>query len=89
MAGAATVEKALDVLFHLHDAAVPLGLSEIGRALDLPKSSCHRLLASLAKREMVERDEVGHYRPGTPGSTACRSWRSRSGRRRGGESVGS
>ena len=64
MAGAATVEKALDVLFHLHEAAVPLGLSEIGRALDLPKSSCHRLLASLAKREMVERDEVGHYRPG-------------------------
>ena len=63
-AGAATVEKALDVLFHLHDAGTALGLSEIGRALDLPKSSCHRLLASLVNREMVERDEVGHYRPG-------------------------
>ncbi len=64
MAGAATVEKALDVLFHLHEAAIPLGLSEIGRALDLPKSSCHRLLASLVKREMVEHDEGGLYRPG-------------------------
>ena len=64
MAGAATVEKALDVLFHLHDAGEPVGLSDIGRALDLPKSSCHRLLKSLADREMVDRDERGRYRPG-------------------------
>ena len=64
MAGAATVEKALDVLFHLHEAPIPLGLSEIGRALDLPKSSCHRLLAALVKREIVEREEGGLYRPG-------------------------
>lgn len=64
MAGAATVEKALDVLFHLHEAGSALGLSEIGRALGLPKSSCHRLLVSLVNRELVERDDVGHYRPG-------------------------
>ena len=64
MAGAATVEKALDVLFHLHDAGTPLGVSEIGRALGLPKSSCHRLLTSLLQREVVERDGVGQYRPG-------------------------
>ena len=64
MAGAATVEKALDVLFHLHDAGDPLGLTEIGRALELPKSSCHRLLASLVDREIVERDDRGRYRPG-------------------------
>ncbi len=64
MAGAATVEKALDVLFHLHEARSARGLSEIGRALDLPKSSCHRLLTSLVNREVVDRDELGHYRPG-------------------------
>ena len=64
MAGAATVEKALDVLFHLHDAGTPLGVSAIGRALGLPKSSCHRLLASMLDREVVARDEVGQYRPG-------------------------
>lgn len=64
MAGAATVEKALDVLFHLHEAGTPLGLSEIGRALSLPKSSCHRLLTSLVDREVVEQDEAGRYRPG-------------------------
>jgi len=64
MAGAATVEKALDVLFHLHAAGTALGLSEIGRDLDLPKSSCHRLLSSLVEREVVERDAGGRYRPG-------------------------
>lgn len=64
MAGAATVDKALDVLFHLHAEGRALGLTEIGRALDLPKSSCHRLLASLVEREVVDRDERGRYRPG-------------------------
>lgn len=64
MAGAATVEKALDVLFHLHAAGTALGLSEIGRDLDLPKSSCHRLLASLVERDVVEQDAAGRYRPG-------------------------
>ncbi|MFK7896930.1 MAG: IclR family transcriptional regulator [Myxococcota bacterium] len=64
MAGAATVEKALDVLFHLHEAGDALGLTEIGRALDLPKSSCHRLLSSLVARDVVEQDFAGRYRPG-------------------------
>ena len=64
MAGAATVEKAIDVLFHLHGAESALGLGEIARALGLAKSSCHRLLASLAVRDLVEQDESGRYRPG-------------------------
>lgn len=64
MAGTATVEKALDLLFHLHASGSALGLTEIGRDLGLPKSSCHRLLAALVDREIVERDEGGRYRPG-------------------------
>jgi len=64
MAGAATVEKALDVLFHLHHAEHAQGLGQIARALGLAKSSCHRLLASLVEREVVEQDEAGRYRPG-------------------------
>jgi hypothetical protein len=56
MAGAATVEKAIDVLFHLHGAESALGLGEIARALGLAKSSCHRLLASLAIRDLVEQE---------------------------------
>lgn len=64
MSGAATVEKALDVLFHLHAADAPQALGEIARALGLAKSSCHRLLATLAEREVVEQDDAGRYRPG-------------------------
>ncbi len=62
--GAGTIEKAVDVLFHLHEAAAPLGVTAIGRALGMPKSSVHRLLQSLARRELVERDSRGRYRPG-------------------------
>jgi DNA-binding IclR family transcriptional regulator len=59
-----TVEKAVDVLFHLHGAEGPRGVTAIGRALGLPKSSTHRLLAALGRRGLVERDERGRYRPG-------------------------
>jgi IclR family acetate operon transcriptional repressor len=62
--GAATVEKAIDVLFHLHERARPRGVSELARALKLPKSSLHRLLVSLRRRGLVESDERGRYRPG-------------------------
>ena len=61
---AATVEKALDVLFHLHAEPGSLGVTAIGRALGLPKSSVHRLLSTLTSRGLVERDERGLYRPG-------------------------
>jgi DNA-binding IclR family transcriptional regulator len=61
---AATVEKAIDVLFHLHERVEPWGVSELSRALCLPKSSVHRLLVSLRRRGLVESDERGRYRPG-------------------------
>ena len=58
------VEKALDVLFHLHAAAAPRGVTAIGQALGLPKSTAHRLLAALRRRDLVEREPGGQYRPG-------------------------
>jgi DNA-binding IclR family transcriptional regulator len=64
MEQAGTVEKALDVLFHLHAAAEPCGLTAIARSLGLPKSSVHRLLAALARRGLVEQDAEGRYRLG-------------------------
>jgi DNA-binding IclR family transcriptional regulator len=64
MEQATAIEKALDVLFHLHAAPAPLGVSDVGRSLGLPKSSAHRLLAALGRRGLVERDEAGRYRPG-------------------------
>jgi len=59
-----TIEKALDLLFFLHASGGARGVSEIGRALGVPKSSAHRLLASLGRRGLVEQDESGRYRPG-------------------------
>ncbi|HTF32702.1 MAG TPA: IclR family transcriptional regulator [Myxococcota bacterium] len=59
-----TVEKALDVLFHLHEAAQPRGVTAIARCLGLPKSSVHRLLAALGRRGLVEQDAEGRYRLG-------------------------
>lgn len=59
-----TIDKALELLFHLHEQAGARGVSELGRALKLPKSTAHRLLASLSRRGLVERDALGRYRPG-------------------------
>ena len=59
-----TVDKAIDILFHLHGCSEAQGVSAIGRALGLPKSSAHRLLTTLARRDLVERDGRGRYRPG-------------------------
>jgi DNA-binding IclR family transcriptional regulator len=61
---ATSIEKALDVLFFLHREREPQGVSQLARALGLPKSSAHRLLAALVRRGLVERDEGGRYRPG-------------------------
>jgi DNA-binding IclR family transcriptional regulator len=58
------VDKALDVLFFLHEAGEPLGVSDVGRGLSLPKSTAHRLLAALKRRALVEKDDAGRYRPG-------------------------
>lgn len=52
------------MLFHLHEQPTPVGVSEIARALALPKSSAHRMLASLAGHGLVEQDAAGRYRPG-------------------------
>jgi DNA-binding IclR family transcriptional regulator len=61
-----TVEKALDVLLYLHGERRACGVSEIGRALGLPRSTTHRLLAALGSRGLVERQTGGGgaYRPG-------------------------
>lgn len=59
-----TVDKAVDVLFALHAEAGALGVTALARSLGLPKSSTHRLLATLAQRGLVERGEGGRYRPG-------------------------
>jgi DNA-binding IclR family transcriptional regulator len=64
MEQATAIDKAFEVLFHLHGQADACGVSELSRALELPKSSVHRLLSALRRRELVEQDDAGRYRPG-------------------------
>jgi IclR family acetate operon transcriptional repressor len=59
-----SIEKAVDLLYHLHAAPLPVGITQLGRAVGLPKSSVHRLLASLVRRGLVQQDARGLYEPG-------------------------
>ena len=61
---ATSLDKAIDVLLALNRAPGALGVTEVGRATGLPKSSAHRLLQQLARRGLVEQDARGRYRPG-------------------------
>jgi DNA-binding IclR family transcriptional regulator len=63
MDAATSVEKALDVLLHLHAVGTG-GVSALARDLALPKSTAHRLLAALGRRGLVDQDAQGRYRPG-------------------------
>jgi IclR family transcriptional regulator, acetate operon repressor len=56
-----TVDKALRVLEVLHQARAPLALSALARALGIPKSTTHRLLASLLVARLVEQHDGGRY----------------------------
>ena len=59
-----TVEKALEILQHLHRAGAARGVSEIGRSLGLPRSTAHRLLQALGQQRLVECEGAGRYRNG-------------------------
>lgn len=59
-----TVDNAVDLLFHLAGEPGSRGVTALSGALGLPKTTTHRLLATLARRGLVERDGRGRYRPG-------------------------
>jgi IclR family acetate operon transcriptional repressor len=59
-----SLDKAVDILLELHRAGRALGVTDVGRATGLPKSSAHRLLQGLARRGLVEQEAGGRYRPG-------------------------
>lgn len=56
-------DKVLRLLFAFDDAG-PAHLSDLARAAELPKSTAHRLLATLQRHDLVERSERGAYRLG-------------------------
>jgi IclR family transcriptional regulator, acetate operon repressor len=60
----ASIDKALDALFLLSEHGTWQRLSDIARALDMPRSSAHRILAPLVQRGLAEQNARGHYGPG-------------------------
>jgi DNA-binding IclR family transcriptional regulator len=59
-----TIDKALDALFLLGERGAALRLSDMARALGMPRSSAHRILAPLVRRGLAEQDGSGRYRLG-------------------------
>ena len=55
------VDKAIAILFQLRDSEGPQGVTSIARSVELPKSSVHRLLSTLVRRGVCERDARGRY----------------------------
>ncbi len=64
MEGLSTVDKAFDLLAELAHSCAPQGVSSLAKALGLPKTSVHRLVTTLARRGLLERDERRRYRIG-------------------------
>jgi IclR family acetate operon transcriptional repressor len=56
-----TVDKAVSVLEALRGRGGYVALNELARQVALPKPTVHRLLASLAEHQLVERDGDGRY----------------------------
>ena len=54
-----TVERAMNVLSVIASENKRLGVTEIARFLDLPKSAVHRTLGTLVEGGFVEKDEAG------------------------------
>jgi len=65
MENAGSLDRAIDVLFHLRGLQEARGVSEIARGLALPKASIHRLLRTLTRRGLVEQREDGRYALGS------------------------
>ncbi len=61
------VDRALDVLEALAEAAAPLGVAELGEKTGLPQGTVHRILQSLQGRGYVRRDASRKYSVGTAG----------------------
>lgn len=58
------MRRALAILCVFSFADPILGVSEIGRRLELPKTTVHRLLATLVAEGFIERTEGGRYHLG-------------------------
>ncbi len=61
---ASTIEKAIELLFHLSEVDGAQGVSVLARNTGQPKANVFRQLNALSKRDLVEQDESGRYQLG-------------------------
>lgn len=73
------VERAVRLLDALAGSREPMGMAELARTLDLPKSSVHGLLATLAALGLARRNEQGAFALGTKPLQWADSYASQSG----------
>ena len=59
-----SLEKALDIIEIVSNEQQNASLSEIARQTGLPKSTVHRLIATLTGRGYLEKTEAGSYKIG-------------------------
>lgn len=60
------VDRALEILLYLRDRGEEMGISEISRDLDLPKSAVHRTLTTMEEKNFVYKNPHSeHYWLGT------------------------
>ena len=59
-----SLEKALDIIEIVSNEQQDASLSEIARQTGLPKSTVHRLIATLTGRGYLEKTEAGSYKIG-------------------------
>lgn len=53
-----SVERTLDLLIALERAGQPMGVSDLGRAVGIPKATAQRLLAVLERRGFVQKEQA-------------------------------
>ncbi len=60
--GVLVLHKALDILENIKDTPAGVKLSDLARAVDIPKATVYRILATLESRGFLDRGEDGGYR---------------------------
>jgi IclR family KDG regulon transcriptional repressor len=60
--GVLVLHKTLDILENIKDKPVGVKLSDLARAVDMPKATVYRILATLESRGFLDRGEDGGYR---------------------------
>jgi IclR family transcriptional regulator, KDG regulon repressor len=60
--GVLVLHKTLDILENIKDNPLGIKLSDLARAVDMPKATVYRILATLESRGFLDRGEDGGYR---------------------------